>query len=195
MSDSGKFLEKDTSQSISKSSKSISSLEDFYNSEDKNKKSLNNASEKEQDYNIKIGSRIKSIRLLLGFTQSSFSELMNVTFQQVQKYEKGFNRVSAIALWNLSEKLGMDISYFFPQKKKDMKKNSSGITVSEKPILFDFDKVDPKNSGQIKEISCLLDHFRRIESPKVRKRVISLVQTIVESEQETHTKLQKKEDN
>ncbi|MBL0725678.1 MAG: helix-turn-helix transcriptional regulator [Alphaproteobacteria bacterium] len=133
--------------------------------------------------NTKIGERIRNIRLLLGFTQSAFSNLMNVTFQQIQKYEKGLNRVSAIALWDLSEKLGVDISYFFPgiNKDKNVKKVSM---VSEKLFSFDFDKRDSGKNDQIKEILLLLNEFNKLKKAKIRKKVISLIQTIAESESE-----------
>ncbi|CAN5305206.1 helix-turn-helix transcriptional regulator [soil metagenome] len=62
---------------------------------------------------IHVGRRVCERRLSLGFNQSVLAKALGLTFQQVQKYEKGSNRISASKLWNIARFLNVDISYFF----------------------------------------------------------------------------------
>tara|TARA_B100001750_G_scaffold197984_1_gene170915 strand:+ start:104 stop:475 length:372 start_codon:yes stop_codon:yes gene_type:complete len=67
----------------------------------------------EQDFNKHLGNKLKMRRLALGLTQTKVAKAINVTFQQIQKYEKGTNGVSSIRLLQLSNYLKVPISYFF----------------------------------------------------------------------------------
>ena len=67
----------------------------------------------EENFNKHLGSRLKLRRLALGLTQTKVAKAINVTFQQIQKYEKGTNGVSSIRLLQLSNYLKIPISYFF----------------------------------------------------------------------------------
>jgi len=67
----------------------------------------------EDNFNIHLGSKLKLRRLALGLTQTKVAKAINVTFQQIQKYEKGTNGVSSIRLLQLSNYLKVPISYFF----------------------------------------------------------------------------------
>jgi transcriptional regulator with XRE-family HTH domain len=62
---------------------------------------------------ILVGSRVRSRRVMLGMTQQKLGEYLEITFQQVQKYEKGINRVSASTLYRLGEVLSVPVQYFF----------------------------------------------------------------------------------
>ena len=85
------------------------------------------------DIDASIGEKIKAIRTFLGLTQVSLSRMMNITFQQVQKYEKGLNRISASMLYRLAKKLEVDISYFFADS--DIKDHiSSSPTINLKNV-------------------------------------------------------------
>ena len=66
------------------------------------------------DFNKSIGIKIKNRRLELKLTQSKLAKRINVTFQQIQKYEKGSNGTSAYRLWEISKALRVSMSYFFP---------------------------------------------------------------------------------
>ena len=61
-----------------------------------------------------VGARLKEARNNLGLTQIDLAASLNVTFQQVQKYEKGANRISAVTLYKISEVLDLSMYYFFP---------------------------------------------------------------------------------
>jgi transcriptional regulator with XRE-family HTH domain len=63
-----------------------------------------------------VGRRIRTRRLLLDMNQQQLARALGVTFQQVQKYESGANRVSASRLWEIAAVLNMPIAYFFPEE-------------------------------------------------------------------------------
>ena len=67
----------------------------------------------EADFNKHLGNKLKLRRLALGLTQTKVAKAINVTFQQIQKYEKGTNGVSSIRLLQLSNYLKVPINYFF----------------------------------------------------------------------------------
>ena len=67
----------------------------------------------EVNFNRHLGSKLRMRRLSLGLTQTKVAQAINVTFQQIQKYEKGTNGVSSIRLLQLSNYLKVPINYFF----------------------------------------------------------------------------------
>ena len=67
----------------------------------------------EKNFNIHLGKKLRMRRLSLGLTQTKVANAINVTFQQIQKYEKGTNGVSSIRLLQLSNYLKVPINYFF----------------------------------------------------------------------------------
>ncbi|APG47554.1 helix-turn-helix domain-containing protein [Phaeobacter porticola] len=62
---------------------------------------------------VHVGKRIRHRRWLIGMTQQQLAELVGIKFQQIQKYETGANRVSASRLWDISDALGVPVSFFF----------------------------------------------------------------------------------
>ena len=69
----------------------------------------------ESNFNKHLGNKLKLRRLALGLTQTKVAKAINVTFQQIQKYEKGLNGVSSIRLLQLSNYLKVPINYFFEE--------------------------------------------------------------------------------
>ena len=67
----------------------------------------------EENFNLHLGKKLRMRRLSLGLTQTKVAEAINVTFQQIQKYEKGTNGVSSIRLLQLANYLKVPINYFF----------------------------------------------------------------------------------
>ena len=67
----------------------------------------------EENFNKHLGSKLKARRLALGLTQTKVAKAINVTFQQIQKYEKGINGVGSVRLLQLSKFLQVPINYFF----------------------------------------------------------------------------------
>ena len=84
----------------------------------------------EDNFNIHLGKKLRIRRLSLGLTQTKVATAINVTFQQIQKYEKGTNGVSSSRLMQLSQFLKVPITYFY-EEYKDYKEYKSEITTSE----------------------------------------------------------------
>ena len=76
-----------------------------------------------------VGNRVRMRRLLVGMSQEKLGELLGITFQQVQKYEKGSNRVSASRLYQISRVLGVPVQYFYEELKEN--DGPSGFAESE----------------------------------------------------------------
>ena len=110
-------------------------------------------------------------------SQEQLGAELNVTFQQVQKYERGANRISASRLWDISQILDVPISYFFD----DM---SEGAMRSSPRWISRGDNTDVLNGEQIKdpmarrETPELVRTYYTIEKPAVRKRIAEMVKSI-----------------
>jgi transcriptional regulator with XRE-family HTH domain len=72
----------------------------------------------EENFNVHLGKKLRMRRLSLGLTQTKVAQAINVTFQQIQKYEKGTNGVSSNRLMQLSQYLKVPIIYFFEDYKE-----------------------------------------------------------------------------
>ena len=81
----------------------------------------------EENFNIHLGKKLRMRRLSLGLTQTKVAQAINVTFQQIQKYEKGTNGVSSNRLMQLAEFLKVPIIYFFEDYREFKDINSSEI--------------------------------------------------------------------
>ena len=90
----------------------------------------------EDNFNIHLGKKLRMRRLSLGLTQTKVAQAINVTFQQIQKYEKGTNGVSSSRLMQLSQFLKVPITYFF-EEYKDYKAISETNTSAE-DLNFSF---------------------------------------------------------
>ncbi len=114
-----------------------------------------------------VGGRIRLRRKILGMSQEKLGGQLGITFQQVQKYEKGADRIGASRLQAISQILEMPISYFFPQETAaagGMGENAQSDCVS-----------DFMMSSEGIALNCA---FAQIKDPKLRRRVIDLVHTM-----------------
>jgi transcriptional regulator with XRE-family HTH domain len=117
-----------------------------------------------------VSKRVRLRRTLLDMGQEQLCAELNVTFQQVQKYERGANRISASRLWDVSQTLDVPISYFFD----DM---SEGSMHSSPRWIGRSDNADVLNGEQIKDPTArretleLVRAYCTIEKPAVRKRI------------------------
>jgi len=124
----------------------------------------------------KLGKKIKQIRNSLGLSQMDLAEKIGVSFQQIQKYEKGATKISVLRLQQISEALGIPIFSFF--------ETSATPTVSESQISY---STSAKSSEQTfppllgDELS-LLKLFRKIENPKLKEGVIKQIRGVLEIE-------------
>ena len=73
---------------------------------------------------VYVGSRIQKLRIAKGWSQSKLASLLGITFQQIQKYEKGLNRISASRLWYTAQLMNFSVDYFFKDISADLWKES-----------------------------------------------------------------------
>lgn len=107
-----------------------------------------------------VGERIRRRRILLGYTQDHLGEALGISYQQIQKYETGANRVSAGRLFQIAETLQTRVGWFF---------EGLGAPVS------DGDSEDPASSRNVID---LVRNFSRIEDEKIRTSVMALVRSL-----------------
>ena len=125
---------------------------------------------------VHVGKRIRLRRTLLGMSQEQLGNALNITFQQVQKYERGANRVSASRLWDISQIIDVPISYFFEDMSDTTIKASPrkvGATGSEGVVVDDIK--DPMARRETLE---LVRTYYSIEQPHVRRRISDMVKAI-----------------
>ena len=90
----------------------------------------------EENFNTHLGKKLRLKRLSLGLTQTKVAQAINVTFQQIQKYEKGTNGVSSSRLMQLSQFLKVPITYFFEDYKDFKDLDQTGITQEDLNYTF-----------------------------------------------------------
>jgi len=91
----------------------------------------------EENFNKHLGNKLKLRRLALGLTQTKVAKAINVTFQQIQKYEKGTNGVSSIRLLQLSNYLKVPINYFY-EDFSEYAINAERINESHMTVNYNF---------------------------------------------------------
>src|SRR5690606_41016242 len=116
----------------------------------------------------KVGQKVRSRRLEIGMSHERLAELLGVTFQQVQKYEKGVNRIAVSRLWDISIALEMPVSRFF--------EGVSVRGVAEGRQDYVDDALATPEGAQLMAL------FATIKSPKVRRKVLELVRTLTEED-------------
>jgi transcriptional regulator with XRE-family HTH domain len=117
-----------------------------------------------------VGNRVRLRRMLIGMSQERLGELLGLTFQQVQKYEKGVNRIGAGRLFEVSRILGVGIDYFYEGVNSQL---AGGFTDgASSPPVMEF-----VTSGEGLQLSVA---FMKIKDPKLRKRVLDLVKQMSE---------------
>jgi transcriptional regulator with XRE-family HTH domain len=124
-----------------------------------------------------VGKRVRLRRTLLGMSQEQLGTELNITFQQVQKYERGANRISASRLWDIGQILDVPISYFFDDMSQDtMKSSPRRIGRGREVINQHGDQMcDPMARRETLE---LVRTYYTIEKPIVRKRISEMVKSI-----------------
>ncbi len=91
----------------------------------------------EENFNVHLGKKLRMRRLSLGLTQTKVAQAINVTFQQIQKYEKGTNGVSSNRLMQLSQFLKVPIIYFF-EDYKEFKDINTNLDSNNEDLNYSF---------------------------------------------------------
>lgn len=127
---------------------------------------------------VHVGSRIRLRRTLLGMSQERLGEALGLTFQQVQKYERGVNRVGASRLFDLSRVLDVPISFFFDDLPESLA-NTYGNHLSRRTTGFsDMQDGFTDDALNRRETLELVRAYYRIIDPAVRKRVFDLIKSM-----------------
>jgi len=119
-----------------------------------------------------VGSRVRLRRMLIGMSQERLGELLGLTFQQVQKYEKGVNRIGAGRLFDVARILGVPIDYFYESVASQLVGSRSISEEEVAPPVMEF-----VSSGEGLQLTLA---FMRIKDVKVRKRVLDLVRSLAD---------------
>ena len=117
----------------------------------------------------KLGQRVRARRLEIGMSQERLAELLGITFQQVQKYEKGVNRIGAGRLFEVARILNVPVDFFYEGVGSSSKADTDGAPVMEFV-----------SSGEGLQLALA---FMKIKDVKVRKRVLDLVKSLAEDEE------------
>ena len=128
---------------------------------------------------VHVGGRVRLRRMLVGMSQEKLGDLLGLTFQQVQKYEKGANRIGAGRLYQIARILDVPVQFFFD----DMPQSAAPAKSSEvrhpdlAPLVMDY--VTSVEGLQLNR------HFFRIRDMRVRRRFLDLVKALAGEDAET----------
>ena len=123
---------------------------------------------------IHVGSRVRLRRTLVGMSQEKLGEAVGLTFQQIQKYERGANRIGSSRLYQFSQVLDVPISFFFD----DMPPEITGIMPG--PHESRQDSFEPDQLSRRESLE-LVRAYYRIPDAAVRKRIYSLIKAVASS--------------
>ena len=121
-----------------------------------------------------VGNRVRIRRMLIGMSQERLGDMLGLTFQQVQKYEKGVNRIGAGRLFEVARILNVPVDFFY----EGLATNQPGLGEPEvaAPPVMEF-----VSSGEGLQLSLA---FMKIKDAKVRKRVLDLVKSLADEEEQ-----------
>jgi transcriptional regulator with XRE-family HTH domain len=130
------------------------------------------SSKRATDVDVQIGNRVRMKRMLRGLSQERLGELLSVTFQQVQKYERGTNRISASRLFQLAKVLDVPLAYFYED-----------VQAASQPRIPGFAEEGTDESNMMAFLATregieLNRAFQRISDPAKRRAVVELVRTM-----------------
>jgi transcriptional regulator with XRE-family HTH domain len=120
---------------------------------------------------IHVGSRVRLRRALLGMSQEKLGNALGLTFQQIQKYERGANRIGSSRLFKLSKTLDVPASFFFEEISEETERNAKGL-LDQKSQMFETEQLLRHKPLE------LVRGYYRITDPKVKKRMLEFVKAV-----------------
>jgi transcriptional regulator with XRE-family HTH domain len=123
---------------------------------------------------VHVGSRVRLRRTLLGMSQEKLGEAIGLTFQQVQKYERGANRIGASRLYDLARVLDVPVSFFYEEMSPETMERSPALAqgLYEEPEPYEPDPMAKRETLE------LVRAYYRIADPQVRKRLFDLTKAL-----------------
>lgn len=126
---------------------------------------------------IHVGKRLRQRRTILGLSQEAVGNAIGLTFQQIQKYERGVNRIGSSRLYEFSKILSVPVSFFFEDMEKPTTSEGGAAIVSgvaEDAPAFEHEKMSSRETLE------MMRAYYRITDPRVRKRVFELVKALAD---------------
>ena len=131
---------------------------------------------------VHVGNRIRLRRQLLGLSQEKLAKLLGLTFQQIQKYEKGMNRISASRMWDLAQVLNVKLNFFFEDMSEETIRQSprqfSGTTTTDSTQTENIASEDPMISNETCE---LVHNYYRINNRQLAQALYNCIQEAARS--------------
>lgn len=123
---------------------------------------------------VHVGSRVRLRRTLLGMSQEKLGEAIGLTFQQVQKYERGANRIGASRLYDLARVLDVPVGFFFEEMSTETQERSPALArgLHEEPEPYEPDPMAKRETLE------LVRAYYKITEPQVRKRLFDLTKAL-----------------
>ncbi len=133
---------------------------------------------------LHVGSRVRLQRMLLGMSQEKLGEQLGLTFQQIQKYEKGINRIGASRLYELARVLGVNVQFFYEDApgtagEYRSQPNSAGGLAERGADRYVVDFLSSREGVELNKA------FVKISDPKVRRSIVDLVRTLAGEEKDS----------
>src|SRR6201996_3571991 len=125
---------------------------------------------------IHVGSRVRLRRTLLGMSQEKLGNAIGLTFQQVQKYERGANRIGASRLFDLSRVLDVPVSFFFDEMSENAAQQSPRMMVTG--MVEEVEQEVENDPMTKRETLELVRAYYKISDPTVRKRLFELAKSL-----------------
>jgi transcriptional regulator with XRE-family HTH domain len=124
---------------------------------------------------VHVGSRVRLRRTLLGMSQEKLGDAIGLTFQQVQKYERGANRIGSSRLFDLSRVLDVPVSFFFDDMPPEIAEHAPGSDEGLAETSKESYATDPLAKRETLE---LVRAYYQIDEPSVRKRLFDLAKAL-----------------
>jgi|AGTN01.2.fsa_nt_gi Predicted transcriptional regulators len=132
---------------------------------------------------LHVGSRLRLRRTLLGLSQEELGGAMGLTFQQIQKYERGANRISASRLFDLSRVLSVPVSFFFEDMPEPVQAQTPSQISGASNISLHFASLegDPTPKRETLELA---RNYYRISNFSLRRQVYNLAKALAEASEQ-----------
>lgn len=122
---------------------------------------------------IHVGGRVRMRRVLLGMSQEKLGDSLGLTFQQVQKYEKGANRIGASRLWELSRILDVPIGFFYENAVDPDGFGEDGAQDYVTEFVYSGEGLN------------VVKYFSRISDPNIRRSIVNMIRAVAGEEEKT----------
>lgn len=124
---------------------------------------------------LHIGNKIYERRRALHLTQTELGRMISVTFQQIQKYEKGLNKISATRIFAISKALNVTVNYFF-DGFSDQSQNSNAHSANEETLEFSYNHHD---ANKITDINSLITLYRGLNNQDTREKLLLFIDALI----------------